>query len=229
MIKKLLTTIATLLMLLAAGQARAGNNPALEIEKALRGLLNDPDYEYLITLSTMPLTVPATYDSLRVEMIGESQPFGNCWFKVFFFANQIIASDATLNAQVHWYQEALVTTRNVPRGEALSADMFTLTRREINSLSDPFITIVDDIEGMEASRTIPQGKALTYTMVKPEEVIKRGDHVTIMFLSGSVQITATGEARQAGSRGESIKVKNLLTNKIIMAEVQDEQLVKVVR
>lgn len=229
MTKKLLTVIATSLMLLAAGHAQAANNPALEIENALRGQLSDGRYEYLITLSTMPPSIPESYDSLRVEMIGESQPFGNCWFKVFFFANQTTAANATLNAQVHWYQETLVTTRNIPRGEALSADMFTVMRREIISLSDPYITIVDEIDGMEASRTIPQGKALTYTMIKPEEVIKRGDHVTIMFMSGSVQITATGEARQAGSRGESIKVRNLLTNKIIMAEVQDEQLVKVVR
>jgi len=216
-------------MLLAASHVQATKNTPLEIENALRLQLIDTNYEYLITLSTVPPVFPEVYDSLRVEMIGESQPFGNCWFKVFVYANQTIVANATLNAQVRWYQDALVSTRNVPRGEALSADMFTAMRREINSLTDPFVATIDDIEGMEASRTIPQGKTLTYGMVKPEEVIKRGDHVTIMFRSGSVQITASGEARQAGARGESIKVKNLLTNKIIMAEVQDEQLVTVVR
>lgn len=229
MIKKLLTAIATLFMLLAAGHIQAANNPALEIENALRLQLSDTRYEYLITLSTIPPVIPEVYDSIRVEMIGESQPFGNCWFKVFVYANQTIVANATLNSQVRWYQDALVSTRNIPRGEALSMDMFSAMRREINSLSDPFIITVDDIEGMEANRTIPQGKTLTYSMVKPEEVVKRGDHVTILFRSGSVQITASGEARQAGARGESIKVKNLLTNKIIMAEVQDEQLVTVVR
>jgi flagella basal body P-ring formation protein FlgA len=229
MIKKLLLVLTSLLMVLSLRHANASEPPAVAIEKSLRSLLNDNRYEYLITLSPIPTTVPASYDSLRVEMVGESQPFGNCWCKVFFYANGSIAGNATLNAQVHWYQEALVTTRNVPRGEALTADMFTVLRREINSLNDPFISAIDEFGGMEAIRTISQGKTLTYSMIKPEEVVKRGDHVTIRFSSGSIQISATGEARQSGARGESIKVRNLLTNKIITAEVQDEQLVKVVR
>lgn len=229
MTKKLIIIIGSLLFLISAGHVQAASQTAEKIESSLRGLLNDGRYEYLITLSTLPSTIPAAYDSLHIEMIGESQPFGNCWFKVFFYANESIIANITLNAQVRWYQEALVTTRSIPRGEALSPDMFTMARREINSLNDPFITSIDEVTGMEITRTTPQGKTLTYSMIKPEEVIKRGDHVTIMFLSGSVQITATGEARQSGSRGESIKVKNLLTNKIITAEVQDEQLVKVVR
>ncbi len=229
MIKKLFIVLTSLLMILTLRHANAGEIPAVAIENSLRGLLSDGRYEYLITLSTMPATIPVNYDSLRVEMIGDSQPFGNCWCKVFFYANTTIVETATINAQVRWYQEALVTTRNVPRGEALTSDMFTIMRREINSLNDPFISLIDEIDGMEATRTISQGKTLSYSMIKPEEVIKRGDHVTIRFSSGSIQITATGEARQSGSRGESIKVRNLLTNKIITAEVQDEQLVKVVR
>ncbi|MGB5106866.1 MAG: flagellar basal body P-ring formation chaperone FlgA [Candidatus Zixiibacteriota bacterium] len=229
MIKKLLIAATTAILLLSSGRIWASPSTPAEIEKALRGALTDERYEYLISLSTMPTSAPETYDSLRIEMVGESQPFGNCWFKVFFYANNVVTQNATLNAQVHWYQEALVTTRSIPRGEALTPDMFTVMRREIYSLNDPYIAGVDETEGKEASRSIPQGKTMSYSMVKPEEVIKRGDHVTIMFHSGSLQITATGEARQAGSRGESIKVKNLLTNKIIVAEVQDEQLVKVVR
>ena len=228
MIKKLLIAAASYLLLLSAGHVSAAT-PAADIENSLRKLLSDNRYEYLITLATLPVAAPTAYDSVRVEMIGDSQPFGNCWFKVYFFANGSAVDNATLNAQVHWYQEALVTTRNIARGEALTADMFTVMRREINSLNDPFLSAIDEIDGKEAIRSLPQGKTLTYSMIKPEEVIKRGDQVTIMFQSGSVQITATGEARQGGSRGESIKVRNLSTNKIITAEVQDEQLVKIVR
>lgn len=229
MIKKLLTALTTLLLLLTASHIYAAAATTTAIENALRATLTDSRYEYLLSISALPAPAPEHYDSLRIEMIGDSQAFGNCWFKVFFCANNTVAQSATLNAQVHWYQEALVTTRSIPRGEALTPDMFTVMRREIYSLSDPYVAGIDEVEGQEASRTIPQGKTMSYSMIKPEEVIKRGDQVTIMFLSGTLQITATGEARQAGSRGESIKVKNLLTNKIIVAEVQDEQLVKVVR
>lgn len=229
MIKKLTIAVIAWFIVSPTIISVAGTSPAVDMEKALRALLTDNRFEYLITLSPIQTVLPEKYDSLRVEMLGESQPFGNCWFKAFFYVDGIIAQTVSMNAQVQWYTEALVSTRAIQRAEAITTDMVTVMRREVTSLNDPMITTIDETDGKEATRTIPQGKTLTYSMVRPEEVIKRGDQVTIMFNNGNLQITAVGEARQAGARGESIKVKNLSTNRIITAEVQDEQLVKVNR
>lgn len=228
--KKLTIAAATLwLMMIAVSHAVAAPSAAADIEQAIRNLLTDSRYEYIVALTQSSNGAPEHYDSLRAEAVGESQPFGNCWVRVFFYSGGAIAHTATLNAQVLWYQEALVTTRSITRGEALTPELFTVMRREVTSIADPIVTGLDEIEGKEAARTIPQGKSLTFSMIKNEELIKRGDHVTIVYQNGNLQITASGEARQAGARGEAIKIKNLSTNKIITAEVLDEQSVKVVR
>lgn len=217
------------LMMISLAHTWATGNLQAQIEQAVRQLLTDTRYEYIVALNQTMTGAPERYDSLRVEPVGDALPFGNCWVRVFFYTDNAVVYTATLNAQVSWYQEMFVSTRAIPRGEPLTPDLFTVLRREVTSTADPAITSLDEIDGQEAARTIPQGKALTFSMVKPEEVIKRGDQVTIFYQSGNLQITASGEAREAGARGEVIKIKNLATNRIISAEVQDEQTVKVIR
>ena len=59
-------------------------------------------------------------------------------------------------------------------------------------------------------------------------VIRVGDRVRIVGQSGKMQIIVNGEARASGKIGDRIAVKNLQSNAVLQAVVEDEGLVKVI-
>ena len=216
-------------MLVPAVLLGAAGNIAVDVQHALRSSVLQGDGEYVITLPSTINSLPQHYDSLRTELLGESQPIGSTWIKIYFFENDATFQTVTVNVQITKYQDVLVSKRPINRQELLLPDGFDLVRKEITTLSDPPVSSFEELKDMEASRQIPQGKMLTRSLMAKEELIKRGASVTIEYVSGSIKVTATGEAKQSGSRGDVIKVRNLNSNKIISAEVQDEQSVKVTR
>mgnify|MGYP003501331045 FL=1 len=58
-------------------------------------------------------------------------------------------------------------------------------------------------------------------------LVKRGQTVTILSATQGLEVRATGEALADGTSGETIRVRNLLTRKVIQATVQDAGLVRV--
>jgi len=200
-----------------------------DIERQLRREILPENKEYVITIPYAIATTPQKYDSLRVELLGDTQPLGSCWVKVYFYQNGDLFQSVSLNIQIALYEYVLVTRTIVKKDETFSPDQVELARREIANYSDPPVINLNDLAGMCASRALPEGKMITRSMLAPEILIKRGDAVTIEYQKGNMKVTASGEAKQAGSRGELIKVRNLASNKTITAEVQDEQSVKVLR
>ena len=63
---------------------------------------------------------------------------------------------------------------------------------------------------------------------KSINALKKGDNVTILAESGPIRITDMGQAKQDGAVGNKITVLNLTSKKIIMAEVMNPNLVKVI-
>jgi flagella basal body P-ring formation protein FlgA len=192
-------------------------------------LLPSDHYEYIITIPQLHASLPTDYDSLAVQLQGDNRPFGNCWVKLYFYQDGVVANSANLGVQVKWFQPVRISAETIQRGDPLDDDMFAIMQRELKTLADPPISVETKLEGLEATRTIREGITLTESLVQPEQVVGRGDRVTILYTSGALSITAMGEARESGSKGEIIRVRNTSTRKTIYAEVQDEQSVKIVK
>lgn len=205
------------------------NNLAVDIETEMRKLLPESRYEYIITIPQLHESLPTEYDSLAVQLQGDNRPFGNCWVKLYFYSNGAVSNTANLGLQVQWFQPVRISAQTIKRGEILSDDMFAIMKRELKTLADPPLSVDADLGGLEAARTIREGITLTESLVQPEQLVERGDRVTIVYDNGVLLITAKGEAREDGSKGELIRVRNLSTRKTIYAEVQDEQSVKIVK
>jgi flagella basal body P-ring formation protein FlgA len=214
-------------MLLLVASTDASGSLASDIEQQLRaGMLRDGN-EYLITIPTFASSLPSDYDSLKVEPLGDARPLGSCWVKVYLFKNNSIFQTANLNLQINLFQKVLVARELIKQGQDLTPELFDIARREVTSLADPPIVSPQELDGKSATRAIVAGKTLTQSFLQKQEIVKRGDLVSIEYSSGSIKITASGEAKEPGSQGETIKVKNMSSSKIISAVVQDEKTVKI--
>jgi flagella basal body P-ring formation protein FlgA len=215
------------LLPLPVASADAAGSLASDIETKLRATALADGNEYLVTIPTTVNSLPSEYDSIRVEPLGDSKPLGSCWVKVFFFAKGSVSQSANLNIQINLFQKILIAKESIRQGQNLSAELFEIARREVSSLSDPAVTSVEELSGKSAARQIVAGKALTQSCLQRRELVKRGDMVSIQYAQGGVKITASGEAKESGHLGESIKVKNMASSRIISAVIQDEKTVTI--
>ena len=214
-------------MLLPVASTDASGSPTSDIEQQLRaGILRDGN-EYLITIPAFASSLPSVYDSLKVEPLGDARPLGSCWVKVYLFKNNGIFQTVNLNLQINLFQKVLVAKESIKQGQNLTPELFDVARREVTSLADPPIVSSQELDGKSAARAMVAGRTLTQSLLQKQELVKRGDMVSIEYSSGSIKITASGEAKEPGYLGETIKVKNMSSSRIISAVVQDEKTVKI--
>jgi flagella basal body P-ring formation protein FlgA len=98
---------------------------------------------------------------------------------------------------------------------------------DLTELPVGVMTDADDIIGKRARRNIDAGDILRPDLIEMPPLVKRGDMVVIVAESRGIKVTATGEVKSDGLRGERVKVVNLDSNKHFTARVVDKQTVSV--
>lgn len=81
------------------------------------------------------------------------------------------------------------------------------------------LTDMDQIVGMAAKRSLKAGTPVTASDVRRPLLINRGETVTMMLNTPTMQLTTKGRALQHGSEGDTIRISNLQTNTVIDAIV----------
>ncbi|MCK4856462.1 MAG: flagellar basal body P-ring formation protein FlgA [candidate division Zixibacteria bacterium] len=217
-----------LILLPVVVQAAAGRMD-IDVEQAIRENYLDDKHEYVITVPNTTTVPRGGYDYLKVEPLPGAVPQGSYLVKVSFYRGGRLLKSANLAVRVSIFQEVLVAHERIKRGRLLRAELFKTSKRDVTKLRDRPPISVAEFEAMCAARTIARGHVITAAMIAKQKVVKRGDLVRIQYQRGPLSLTAAGEARQAGGQGDLIKAKNLSSGKIIMAEVQDEQEVRVIK
>jgi flagella basal body P-ring formation protein FlgA len=68
--------------------------------------------------------------------------------------------------------------------------------------------------GQESAQDLKPGMILTARMINPLDLAKPGQFVTVTMVSGNIRIKTVGRAMEAGTYGQTIKVKNEATDAI---------------
>jgi len=126
---------------------------------------------------------------------------------------------------VRVFGKVLCAARPLPRNRVLDADDITLVRKEISLLGPKIVTDYQRAIGRRLKVALPAGGVILSPMLKEPLLVKRGDRVTIVANTSHVRVTAPGEARASGEAGKLIRVKNLMSRKVVLARVVDKGLV----
>lgn len=132
-----------------------------------------------------------------------------------------------VQAKVQVFEKIIVSSRSMSRGEILSDQDIELESKDLSALNSGYYTRGDEVVGMMLKRSIRAGMVLTPTLLKPQLLIKRGDKVTILAVTGAVEVRMEGQALKDGAKGEVIRVRNLSSKLEIEAEVVSPGIVKV--
>jgi flagella basal body P-ring formation protein FlgA len=125
------------------------------------------------------------------------------------------------------YGKVLVASRQLQKDSILTVSDIKLAKYDLANLSYGYFEALDSGIGKKLKRRVSAGAVLTPAMLKKPRVITRGQKVTIMAQSGSMQVRMKGKALNHGSIGDRIKVMNIKSRKKLEGVITSSGEVKV--
>lgn len=110
-----------------------------------------------------------------------------------------------------------VAARPLPRGVAIQPSDLLQERRETSQLRNGYFAAAERVLGRIPKRSLPQGAAITPGDLEQNRIIQRGHRVTIIASSGAISVQMPGKALDDAAEGESVKVENLSSRRVIEA------------
>ena len=75
------------------------------------------------------------------------------------------------------------------------------------------------VEGATLRRAMKRGEPLRLAHVLIPPLVQRGDRVRMVAVRGAIRITASGEALAAAARGQTVRVRNLDSQRVVVGRV----------
>lgn len=132
-----------------------------------------------------------------------------------------------VNARVKVYEQVLVAARALPRDATLTQTDVRPEKHDLVSLTDTPLTNLNQAAGKLTTQALAPGDIIGYRSLKAARLVRRGDKVTILVSGNGLEVRTSGEALADGIEGESIGVRNAVTNKAIQAVVTAAGVVQV--
>ena len=132
-----------------------------------------------------------------------------------------------LRLDVRRYQDVVVAARMLPGKTLLQPGDLKQLRLETGRLPDGFLIDPAKAIGQQLQRPLRSGGILMESMLVKPIIMRRGAAVTLQVRQGEMLVSVAGEALQDGSVGQYIRVRNLVSKRIVTAKVIDEATVEV--
>lgn len=116
----------------------------------------------------------------------------------------------------------VVTLVEIPAGGVISPENVKVGKT-VSSYPDP--ADWGTPYGLVARRRLPANTVLSSNMIGPVEpaiVVKRNQNVIIRIAAGGLVVTAMGQTVEEGSAGEYVRVRNVDSQRIILARVNED-------
>ena len=113
--------------------------------------------------------------------------------------------------------------RAVERGQVLTEQDFVTQKTQARATSG--LLPLEAVVGKAAARSIPEGTFLRASDVIEQQLVYRGDPVTLRVQIGSILITSTGRALADGRMGMPVRVFSNVSNRTVDAVVQGPAIV----
>ncbi len=123
-------------------------------------------------------------------------------------------------AQVRVTGPVLVATRPLPRGARLTAGDFQRELRDLSRLGQDYLTDPKHLLGQVLTRPIAPGRPFRAHFLRPPKVVTRGERVTLVARAGGVEVRMRGEALEDAGLGETVRVRNLRSKRVVEGRVR---------
>lgn len=120
-----------------------------------------------------------------------------------------------LPTRVKLLQPVVVASRPLARGQRLGKDDLALEKRDLGTLRGKTIQNPTQVLGYLMRRGVPAGRALHTALLEAPVLVERGRRVRMAVQAQSIDITMTGVALEDGALGETVRVRNPASSRVV--------------
>lgn len=194
----------------------------MEVERKIKNhlLANCKKCDFRININSVPKIVTSDWEmdlnvdlnkkTVMVPVYSVSQPEKKGW----------------ITAEVKKYVNVAILNRDAKFGEPITESMITTDVRYVPAGADIVLT-ADALIGMQPTRFIPAGEMINYRDLKRETVVKKGQIVKAVFGKEAFEVSISALAEEHGAIGDVIKFKNVDSQKMFSAKIEDKGVVRI--
>lgn len=213
------------LELTRASEILKGATLSRAVEDALRQAL-PPGVEVssvrVPLLSDLRIPAGSTYE---ITLARTGDLAGPVTAEVTFKDDGALVRTQRISLHVDAVGRAYVAAGPLGRGQTLGENEIREVRLPESQIPEDAVRSLADLGGAILRRPLEDGEPLTRRALELPPLVSRGDRVTMIAQSGGIRITAVGEALGSGRRGETVKVRNVDSQKIVSGRVSASQTV----
>lgn len=199
-----------------------------EVEKILRERGEFRRHEIVLMRSLSNIKVPNGVINMEILLPSSSLSYSSMTsVKARITIGGKAYRDVTFGVLVKIYDNVLVANHDLRIEVPVTASDFRVEEIAIDGRTE-YVKDVQEIAGLVPHRYVRAGSPIATNYFQQPVAVQMGSIVKIIVRHGALQATAKGVAMSRGRIGQTIKVKNEASQKIISAKVIDDQTVEVV-
>lgn len=121
----------------------------------------------------------------------------------------------------------VVARRALARGHVLAPADLAVEKRDVSRMVGGYVSAPEAVVGQRLKRRLVSGSHLAPSMLEMEPAVRRGQSVTLVVRSGSLNIRMTGKALMDGAIDQRIRVTNVSSQRTVEGLVRSPELVEV--
>lgn len=121
----------------------------------------------------------------------------------------------------------VVAAEHLPKGSLLTAESLRLEKRDVTRNRTGYYASIEAAIGQRVVRPVLKGRLVSPDMLEAENVIRRGQSVTLIVSSGGIKIHVGGKALIDGAIGQRIRVENTNSGRVVEGVVRSREHVEV--
>lgn len=138
-----------------------------------------------------------------------------------------VISAMPLDGRYEEMMEVAVLKRQLRRGDIIAAEDVEMQLYPVSRIKGDAVTDASTIIGQSPMRSISPLRPIRQHEVVGPTVIRKNALVKMHYQTGSLNITTSGIAQENGAIGDIISVRNVSSNKLVRARVENSETVTV--
>jgi len=172
------------------------------VDKYLAALM--PHKHFAVSGISFDFTAPADFQPVASD-VRPREPVGRVKFDIAD-ARDAQKTIGHVFATVEKTVPVLIARRRISGGTMLSADDVRVEYRAASALQDETLA-TGDAAGQRLIQTVEAGKVITAKMLQPEDVVRRGDEVILVYRKGGMVVSMKTKALENAAVGDVVRLK----------------------
>jgi flagella basal body P-ring formation protein FlgA len=180
-----------------------------------------------IVQSPNSLMIPNRPYSYKVLQPAKSTYLGTVPLNVVFEVYGQSVRKVSVIVKISVETTVVVVQKPLNRNQIINRDDVVVVSMDMADLPSNYISTTEDVVGKRTIRTMNPKEVFRTDIIEHPLMVKKNDKVSIVAESQTIRITAMGEVRESGAKGDRIRVVNVNSNKEIFGRVLDSKTVQV--